>query len=628
MEKVIFAYRPEARLPNDIDAIRGLYHDVLRDQRALIIVDNARDAAQVRPLLPNAGCALIVTSRNSFVIGTRPPHYLGRLPDADAVVLLRQYYGALTDADAASLIRFCAGLPLVLRIVGAHMSLDADDRCGMPDVLLYLSRLESGRLGLLNAGADSAGEVAVSESLRLSEERLSDPARSMWRKLAVFSSSFDSRAAKAVAGADDVMLDAFVRQSILDRDGDRFRIHDLVAEYASAQLDVRQLTSTRISHASHFTIVGEEADEHYLSGDSIAGLALFDRERSQLEDAFSWLCSLPPDSERARLIISLINSTTHTSALRFHVRDQRIPRLNEWLRAALILRDQHTTGRALGNLGLAYKELGDSRKAIEYFEQALPIFRDIGNLRGEGNALGSLGFAYYALGEPRKAIEYNEQALIISRRIAFKHGEGADLNNLGNSYRALGEYTRAIAYFEQSLAIAREIRDRQGEGATLTDLGLAHNALGEYTQAIAYTELSLSIFREIGDRRGEGNALGNIGVAYHTLGNTQKAITYHEQHLVIARDVGDRQGEGDALWNISLALESLGRLSDAITGAEAASSILELIASPLFSRVREAVVRWRQQKSAISGPVSSCDTLPSGVETVQVGGCSALPGST
>ena len=87
-------------------------------------------------------------------------------------------------------------------------------------------------------------------------------------------------------------------------------------------------------------------------------------------------------------------------------------------------------------------DLGELRKAIEYYEQALKIAREIGDRRGEGTSLGNLGNAYTDLGQPVKAIEYYEQALKISREIGDRRGEGASLGNLGNAYYNLGEPTR------------------------------------------------------------------------------------------------------------------------------------------------------------------------------------------
>ncbi len=228
------------------------------------------------------------------------------------------------------------------------------------------------------------------------------------------------------------------------------------------------------------------------------------------------------------------------------------------------IKDRKGEGQALGNLGVIYKSLGNYTKAIEYQEQSLAIAREIKDRRGEGKSRGNLGNAYYALGNYPKAIEYQEQYLAIAREIKDRNGEGSALGNLGIAYYSLGNYPKAIEYQEQSLAIAREIKDRRGEGKSLGNLGIAYYAVGNYPKAIEYQEQSLAIVREIKDRNGEGSALGNLGSAYLFLDNYPKAIEYHAQHLAIAREIKDRNGEGSALGNLGIAYYALGNYPKAI----------------------------------------------------------------
>ncbi len=241
--------------------------------------------------------------------------------------------------------------------------------------------------------------------------------------------------------------------------------------------------------------------------------------------------------------------------------------LQSWQQALIIYREIKNRlgeGNALGNLGLAYKSLGDYAKAIEYHQQHLAIAREIKDRQGEGASLGQLGSAYHSLGDYAKAIEYLQQRLAISREIKDRQGEGTSLGNLGGAYQSLGDYAKAIEYQQQSLAIAREIKDRLGEGAYLGNLGLAYNSLGDYAKAIEYQQQSLAIAREIKDRQGEGLSLGNLGLAYYSLGDYAKAIEYQQQSLAIAREIKDRYSEGAFLGNLGNAYYSLGDYAKAI----------------------------------------------------------------
>jgi CHAT domain-containing protein len=246
---------------------------------------------------------------------------------------------------------------------------------------------------------------------------------------------------------------------------------------------------------------------------------------------------------------------------------QFTPALQSWQQALQIYReikDRLGEGQSLGNLGNAYLNLGDYPKAIDYQQQVLAIAREIKNRQSEGKALGSLGLAYFSLGEYSKAIEYEQQWLAIAREIKDRRSEGQSLGNLGNAYLNLGEYPKAIEYEQQWLAIAREIKDRQSEGKALGNLGNAYLNLGQYPKAIEYQQQVLSIAREIKDRQSEGQSLGNLGLAYLSLGDYPKAIEYQQQWLAIAREIKDRQSEGQSLGNLGLVYLSLGDYPKAI----------------------------------------------------------------
>ena len=241
--------------------------------------------------------------------------------------------------------------------------------------------------------------------------------------------------------------------------------------------------------------------------------------------------------------------------------------LQSWQQALIIYReikDRQGEGKALGNLGSAYFSLGDYAKAIEYAQQQLAIAREIKHRQNEGKALGNLGIAYFYLGDYAKAIEYAQQSLALAREIKDRQIEGAALGTLGIAYRNLGDYAKTIDYAQQQLAISREIKDRYSEGVALGNLGIAYRNLGDYAKAIDYAQQQLALAREIKDRQSEGGALGNLGSAYLSLGDYAKAIEYTQQVLAISREIKDRKSEGAALGNLGIAYRNLGDYAKAI----------------------------------------------------------------
>ncbi len=666
---IVRAYHPERRLPESAAELRGLYLSVLHGQKALVLMDNAKDAEQVRPLIPPEGCLLLVTSRQRFTLPGLYARNLDTMEPEEARELLVKIAPRLTDPhpstagreraprpsaqDATSggtplgrpsaqgattvadeIAALCGYLPLALRAAGSLLAVTPDLA---PEEYVAQLRDERGRLERI--GAEGV-EVSVEASLNLSYARLPAETARVFRMLAVFPASFEAMAEEAVCeDAEHQHLSELVKRSLVRFDdvSRRYSLHDLARLFAKKRLSEEESGEAQKRHARHYERVLRAARELYeQGGDSIPrGLALFDLEWVNIQAGQAWAAgNAEMDDTTAQLCNSYPDAGSYCLNLRLHSRDWI-----RWLEAALAaarrLKRRDAEGVHLGNLGLAYAALGETRRAIEFYEQRLQIARDAkhGDRRGEGNALGNLGNAYAALGETRRAIEFFEQCLKLHREIGDRRGEGADLGNLGLAYADLGETRRAIEFYEQHLQIAREIGDRRGEGNALGNLGLAYADLGETRRAIEFYEGALAIAREIGDWRGEGNALGNLGVAYRNLGETRRAIEFYEQclklhreigdrrgegadlgnlgtayadlgetrraiefyeqQLKIVREIGDRRGEGNALFNMSLALDELGKRQKAVPLAEAALRIYEQIEDPREAKVRKRLAEWR-----------------------------------
>ncbi|CAC5340085.1 hypothetical protein PLAN_100135 [Planktothrix rubescens CCAP 1459/22] len=230
------------------------------------------------------------------------------------------------------------------------------------------------------------------------------------------------------------------------------------------------------------------------------------------------------------------------------------------------------------------------REALQSWEQALTIYREIEDRQGEANSLGNLGNAYLCLGQFQKAIAFHQQSLEIAREIGYRQGEAASLGSLGNAYYSLGQFQKALGFYEQSLEIAREIGYRQGEAACLCGLGAAYYSLGQYERAIAFHEQLLEMAREIGYRLGEAASLGNLGEAYYSLGQYQQATECHQQYLEISREIGFRQGESIALNNLGNTLLKTHQLAEAETALRDSIKIHETLRSELVNNDHKASI--------------------------------------
>ncbi len=573
MRKVVQLYVPVERMPKEEDRIRGLYQSVLSNKYLLLLMDNARNGEQVKPLLPPPNCAVIITSRQDIALPGMRTIRLDEMKPEKSVELLKRIVqtsrniNGISDDCWKEIARLCGNLPLALRLAGTFL---ANTRDLSPEDYARSLQDERSRLERIDKGSKGSGEIGVQASLHLSYSRLPPEASRVFRMLSIFPQDFDSKAEEGICQDEDhEQLSELLRWNLVDyQDGSkRYRLHDLVRIFASHKLmeidDEAARNEAMQRHAEHFRDVLSSATQLYKKGNALAGLNAFDLERTNIESAWAWAKENLAKSNAAASTCSSFLNAPYLLELRQHPRE-RISWLETALSAARRLNDQSMEGVHLGNLGNANAALGDAHKAIEYYEQHLTFAREIGDRRGEGAVLGNLGNDYAALGDARKAIDYYEEVLAIAREIGDRRGEGSALGNLGLAYSALGDARKAIDYYEEVLAIAREIGDRRGEGNSLSNLGLAYSALGDARKAIDYCERHLAIACEIGDRRGEGNAMGSLGLAYAALGNARKAIEYYEQALAISREIGDQKGEGNALGSLGLAYADLGDARKAI----------------------------------------------------------------
>ncbi|HKY42977.1 MAG TPA: tetratricopeptide repeat protein [Pyrinomonadaceae bacterium] len=547
---VVRAYYPAAKLPDSATELRSIYLSLLDGQRALLLMDNAANAAQVEPLIPPASCVLLVTSRWHFTLPGLAAKNLDTLsPTAarDLLLAIAPRIGEWADEIAA----LCGRVPLALRLAASAMVKYVNIKPAD-----YIQRLQDQkqRLQLIEA------------SLNLSYELLRGELRDRWRLLAVFPDTFAFYSAAAVWEVDENeaqdTLGELIAASLVEWDetSGRCRLHDLARLFADAKLDTEERDVAQKRFAIHCMDLLASANKFYSEGGEslLLGLTVFDLEWTNIQAAHAWVVAQhdSADADVIRLGTAYAGVGASILVLRQHARE-RICWLEIALAAARRVKDRNAEVSALGNLGVAYDDLGETRQAIQCNEQQLAIARELGDRKLEGIALCNLGVIYKNLGQARRAIQLQEQALLIDREVGDRKGEGDVLGNLGTAYALLGETRQSLQFYEQQLAI----------------------------------------MRELGERRGEGIALGNLGTAYWNLGETHLAMRLYEQSLSIAREIGDRGGEGIALYNLSVALNELGHRAQAIQHAEQSLTIFEQTENPNAAQVRAQLVAWRGETS-------------------------------
>ncbi len=568
MAHVIRAFNLADKLPENSNELCGLYHSILDGKRVLLLLDNAANGEQVEPLIPPKGCSVLITSRIKFTLPGLAEKDLDTLQPEKARELLLEIAPRIGNR-AAELAKLCGYLPLALRNAGKALSEKKD--LGISE---YEERLRGKRERL----------ELVKASFSLSYDLLSPGRKKQWCRLSVFPEGFDRSAATAILkmapGPSAEALSDLVRWSLVDFvpsagfENGRYKLHDLARLFAESCLKQDELADARKKHSQHYSKILSQAENLYKKGgaDLFSGLELFDREWDNIKVGQAWVKNIIRSYRKlsksnlkfaTQLAGSYAGDGMNILDLRLHPREI-IGWIETGLNATRINGDQSNEGVHLGNIGNACVHLGETRKAIDYYNQQLKITQKTRNRRSEGISLGNLGSAYSNLGDLRKSIDYYDQALAIAREIGDRRGEGVRLGNLGSTYLALCDVRKAIGYHEQSLKISLEIGDRRGEGSDLGCLGLAYAVLGETRKAIEYCEHGLAIAREIGDKRNQAIHLGNLGLAYADLGETRKAIKHYEQALKISREIGDKQNEGESLCNFGKAYSNLNETDKAI----------------------------------------------------------------
>jgi CHAT domain-containing protein/Tfp pilus assembly protein PilF len=220
--------------------------------------------------------------------------------------------------------------------------------------------------------------------------------------------------------------------------------------------------------------------------------------------------------------------------------------------------DRGSQAITLNNIGLLVSALGDKQKALDSYNLALPLEREIHDRLSEAATLNNIGLANFELGEKQKAADYFNQALPIERELADRVGEATTYTNLGSVYAALGDNAKALESFNQAMPLLESTGNQAGEVTALGGLASIYNASGQKQKALDYLNRIVPLLQATGDQALLAKVLNDIGGVYYDLEDKQKALEFYNQALPLRRAAKDRDGEAIALSNIGLAYSDLG----------------------------------------------------------------------
>ncbi|MEI2581654.1 tetratricopeptide repeat protein [Scytonema sp. PRP1] len=536
----------------------------LRTGRYLLVLDNLETLLEangewhdktyydflLRWLSSHTESVILVTSREQPQLPPNTLNYCRWLPlkglsTEAGVALLEDLDIQGAEAEIRKFVKQADGHPLLIKLVAGVLHADEGD-------VVDISALRQNIFEILGLHRYDS-EASIGKILDASIARLTPKLQQLLFNLSVYRPAFNATAAAALLPEQEVTqadLRGLVKRSLLQENKLEsawvFEFQPLILAYLKQQ-------------AGDLTEVHERAITYYQSIAQEYGWTIEDFT-AELE-IFYHHCELKQYIQ-ANNIISYYSDFLNLRGYYTTIIELSSRLEKEWQPSN---QDENSEfAYVLTSLGNAYRSLGQYQIAIDYHQQSLGIFLEIGDRNGEAASLLNLGNTHNSLGQYQIAIDYHQQSLVIFLEIGDRNGEAASLNNLGNTHNSLAQYQIAIDYHQQSLVIFLEIGNRKGEADSLNNLGNAYDSLGQYQIAINYHQQSLAIKRDIGNRNGEADSLNNLGNAYDLLGQYQQAINYHQQSLAIKRDIGARNGEADSLNNLGNAYDSLGQYQQAI----------------------------------------------------------------
>jgi DNA-binding SARP family transcriptional activator len=549
------------QIPAGADDQAGLYRSVLASRRMLIVLDNARDEEQVRPLLPgSSGIVVVVTSRRQLagLAATDGARLLSLdvLPDDEARRLLAARLGARRGAgELAEIAGLCGCLPLALAIAAAR----AEARPGLPLAALAAELRDAGaRLDALDAGDPAASIRAV---FSWSVRQLSAEAARMFRLLGlhpgpgITASAAASLAGCSLPAARGAVAELARAHLLTECIPGRYACHDLLHAYAADQAASTEPEPERAAATGRLL-------DHYLHT-ACAAARLLNPTRepvtlaparpgvtpqrlSGYQQAQDWFETEHPVLLGAVTLAAASGFGCHAWQLPWAMTDY-LDRCGHWHDHAAIQRTALDAATSLGDTaGQAAARLlfaqacarsSDYDQARAHLADCLTLCRSLADTVGEARTELTLCWVGDHQGRHGDALSHAEHALRLFQAIGDTAGQATALNNIGYCHTHLGDPRRGREFARKALALHRETGNQHGQAHTWDTLGHAEHHLGHLTQATACFQNAISLFQELGDRFSEAETLTHLGDTNAAASNPRQATHAWQQALTILNDL-------------------------------------------------------------------------------------------
>ncbi|MGI5289882.1 AfsR/SARP family transcriptional regulator [Nonomuraea polychroma] len=549
---------PPGRVPSGLEARAALFRSLLAGRRMLILLDNARDTAQVTPLLPGSpGALVLVTSRN-HLLGLVVAHgaqaiVLDVLTAEEARDFLARRLGearVAAEPDAAEeIIGLCARLPLALAIVTARAA--ANRAFTLSSIAAELRQAD----GSLHAFTSPETAIDARAIFSWSYKTLSEGAARLFRLLAVHpgrvEAGLDAATALAGAPARTLLAELVAANLLTETSPGRYAFHDLLHAYAAELADggegreaLRRVLDYYLhtAHAAHRAIAPLTKAirvEPPVPGVPETGFASEERAETWLRTEHHALVAAIQTAARSgfdRHAWQLAWALREFLERRGY-REEALSTHRTAVQAAERLGDLGAQAHAYHSLGGAASDLGRTHEALEYVSRAVELFRVVGDLDNQAQAMRYVSYELNRQGRTAEALALTEQALELFTVSGDARGQATTLNDVGWYHMQLGHFQQGLERCESAVERLADLGFRRGESAAWDSVGYARHRLGQFQQAITAYRRAAELRNSMGARYPEASSLGRLGDVHLDAGEPEAAREAWQAALTILTDL-------------------------------------------------------------------------------------------
>jgi tetratricopeptide (TPR) repeat protein/transcriptional regulator with XRE-family HTH domain len=515
-------------------------------RKMLLVIDDAwqlEEALTVRVGGPN--CAHLVTTRFPAIaahMAVGGATMIQELNVEESLQLLDRLAPQVVSREAQraqDLVQAVGGLPLALTLLGNYLRKQAYSGPARR-ITAAMQRLSDVQVRLQisepHVPVESHPSLPIETSLSLqsviavTDQLLPEPAQLALYTLAVFPpkpNTFSEEAALAVTASTIDELDALSDAGLLESNGERYTLHQVIADYAHLRL------SDLEAHKAHSRLIAYITDYVEMHKKEYELLQLETSTiRVALESAYE-------QGKRPELVRAVCDFAPFLILRGFYPdAEHHLKRAHD---AAVQLGDKEGITATLLYLGEIEQRQGNYIQAETHLQQGLIVARQGNNQERICALLTELGMVWQQQGNFQQAETTYQEGLTLARNIADKESICVLLNNLGGLNLNRGEFARSESYLQEGLALARKIADRERVGGLLRMLGALEVYRGNFVQAQSYLQEGLTIARQLGDSEQICAHLISLGVVANRRGRKSQAKIYYQEGLELARRIGHRE---------------------------------------------------------------------------------------